>query len=253
MVGKADPISKFSFPDVWREICDHHKDDWEIRLRPAANLIGYFLFPVGWHWTEFKALSNADKKPYESLAREASNFEFPLKRSLRKPATARRKTARKYRKAQVTGHLHKILMRSDVRYFHGPMRNIAAPNRDARPVERTLTSEDFADVRIEHSTVGRMISRQIDIKIDANDLIKHLKGEFETRGTKATYDLRKVERWCRDQLERNTPTLSSTTNLKATLLDAACDWHAEVASKSAGPDQVRPLVNNLLLEYLGEE
>lgn len=144
-------------------------------------------------------------------------------------------------------------MRGDVQYFHGPMRNIAAPSRDPRPIERSLNREDFEKLRIEHSTIGRMVSRQIDIKIDANDLIKHFKSEFETRGTKATYDLRKIERWCRDQLERNTPTLSDTMNLKATLIDAACDWHAEVDTKSAGPDQVRPLVNNLLREYVGEE
>lgn len=133
------------------------------------------------------------------------------------------------------------------------MRNIAAPNHDTRPVDRALTSEDFAEIRVVHSTVGRMVSRQIDVKIDANDLIDHLKGQVETRGTETKYDLLKIERWCRDHLERNTPVLKDAKNIKATLINEACDWQGEAEPNPAGPDQVRPIVTALLQEYSTEE
>lgn len=253
MGRSPNPINKFPFPDVWREISDHHRDDWEVRLRPAANLIGYFLFPIGWHWTEYKPKTDQDKMPYELLAREASNLQIPLQRPLVKPASTRRRAGQSYRKAQVWRYLQKILVRGEVWCSYGPTRNIALPKRSARPIERIPTREDFEDVRIDTSTVGRLISRQIDVKLDANELLDLLSKKIETRGAKPTYDLLKIERWCRDKLERNTPILKDAKNLRATLIAAACDWHSETEIKPAGPDQVRPIVNDLLREYGAEE
>jgi|GEM_PF-4475486 hypothetical protein len=98
-----------------------------------------------------------------------------------------------------------------------------------------------------------MVSRQIDLKIDGNDLINHLKGQVEARGTEAKYNLLKIERWCRDHLERNTPVLKDAQNIKSILINAACDWQGEAEPNPAGPDQVRPIVTTLLLEYSAEE
>ncbi|QCI98798.1 hypothetical protein [Agrobacterium larrymoorei] len=253
MGGSRDAIDKLPFPSVWLTVREHHRDDWEIRLRPAANLIGYFLFPVGWHWSEFKALTDADKMPYEGMAREASNQEIPLKRPLMKPASVRYRAAGDHRRNVVHSFLQKILVRGDVRYFHGPMRNIALPHRGSQPVNRPLARDDFEEVRIANSTVGRMISRQIDVKVDAKDLIEHLIRQNETRGAPPAYDLNKIERWCRDQLERNAVLKDMTGELSATLINAASDWQGKIFTKPAGPDQIRPIVTRLLREYVNEE
>lgn len=112
--------------------------------------------------------------PYETTAREASNFEFPLKRPFRKPASLMRKRAREYRRDHVTRHLRKILMRHEVRYFLGQMRNIKAPELGTKQIDRDLTIEDFDNIYVTDSTVGRLVSRQIDLRIDAKDLIEYL-------------------------------------------------------------------------------
>lgn len=248
-----DPINGLPFPEVWRKIRDHHKDHWEIRLRPAANLIGYYLFPVGWHWSEFKTLTKADKAPYEKPARDISNQKILLKRPLRKPALACWKAGRSYRKNAAKQYLEKILVRGDLKYFCGSMRNLALPNRGARPIKRTPNRTDFYEINVAYSTVGQMISQQVDISIDANDLVELLIKSTETRGAPSKYGVWAIERWCRNQLERNTSPLQKPSNLRASLINATCDWQGETNAEPAGPDQVRPIVDKLLLEYCIEE
>ncbi|ATN32986.1 hypothetical protein ACO34A_04120 [Rhizobium sp. ACO-34A] len=133
------------------------------------------------------------------------------------------------------------------------MRNIALPHREPQTVNRPLARDDFEEVHVANSTVGRLISRQIDIKIDSNDLIEHLIAQNETRGAPPAYDLNKIERWCRDQLERNVVLKGVTGELSATLINAASDWQGEIFMKPAGPDQIRPIVTRLLREYVNEE
>ncbi|WP_306141483.1 hypothetical protein [Roseibium sp. MMSF_3412] len=140
-------------------------------------------------------------------------------------------------------------MRNDVKYFLGQMRNIKAPGLGTKQIDRSLTIEDFDNICVRYSTVGRLVSRQIDLTVDAKDLIEYLANRIETRGAKTKYELYKVERWCRAQLESNTPILQDTTKVQAALINAACDWQGKVDAQPAGPDQVRPIVIELMREY----
>lgn len=248
-----DPINKTPFPEVWRTIKQYHQEEWEIRLRPAANLVGYFLFPVGWHWTEYRALTDVDTTLYEQYVRSNSELGFPFKRTRRSPASRRYKAAQKFRKDKVEQHIRKNLVRGEVRYSAGRMKNLHLRNPTAKPLNRDLVREDFEILEIEHSTVGRLLSYQIEVHVDAEELIKDLVGRVETRGADPKYNLLKIERWCRSQLETNSPTLSEQNNLKSTLIKAACDWYAKIYRAPAGDDQVRPIVDRLILEYTSEQ
>ena len=248
-----DRINKLAFPKVWREIEAYHEKHWEIRLRPATNLIGYFLFPIGWHWTEFRPLAAADKTPYEQAARENSSQGLPLKRPLRQPALERWKTGRRYRKNAAKDYLEKLLVRDDLNHFCNSVRNPALRNRDAGPVTRSLNRSDFSNIRVTASTVGRLTSEQFDLAVDAKGLISLLIEATETRGAPSKHNLLEIERWCRNHLERNTGLLNEAINMRATLINSACDWQGETYPEAAGPDQIRPIVDKLLLEYGCEE
>lgn len=253
MGRSPDPLGKLPFPEAWRVIRDHHNDHWEVRLRPAVNLIGYFLFPVGWHWSEFKSVTPHDFAPYEDTTRNSSNQGILWNRPRLKPALTRWKTGRSYRRGEAMKYLERTLVREDLPCFPRSMRNLALPDRGERPITRSLNRADFSQINVDQSTVGRMISQQIDVTIDANDLISLLVSRNETRGAPRKHNALEIERWCRSHLERNTPILRNSENLKATLINAACDWQGEKNADPAGPDQVRPIVDMLLREYTAEE
>lgn len=246
-------INNLAFPKVWHEIEAYHNKHWEIRLRPATNLIGYFLFPVGWHWTEFRSLTTEDRMPYEQLARENSSQGLPLKRPIRQPALIRWRTGRRFRQNVANKYLEKLLVRGDLKHFCNSVRNPALRNRDIRPVRRSLNRSDFSKMHVVGSTVGRLTSEQFDLTVDAKSLISFLVAATETRGAPSKYNLLEVERWCRNHLERNTGLLKETSNLRATLINGAWDWQGETYPVPAGPDQIRPIVDSLLTEYGYEE
>lgn len=246
-------INKLAFPKVWREIETYHEKHWEIRLRPAANLIGYFLFPVGWHWAEFRPLTEGDKMPYEKVAREASSQGLPLKPPIRQPALKRWQVGRTYRLNAATEYLEKLFVRDGLKHFCHSVRNPAIRNRDACPVPRSLNRSDFLRIRVADSTVGRLTSEQFDLTVDAKGLVSLLIEATETRGAPNKHNLLEVERWCRNHLERNTGLLKETSNLRATLINGVWDWQGEAYPEPAGPDQIRPIVNRLLTEYGCEE
>ncbi len=246
-------INKLASPKVWREIKAYHEKHWEIRLRPAANLIGYFLFPVGWHWTEFRPLTEEDKMPYEQVARETSRQGLPLKLPIRQPALKRWQAGRTYRLCAATEYLEKLLVREGLKYFSHSVRNPALRNRDARTVTRSLNRSDFSNIRVLDSTVGRLTSEQFDLTVDAKGLVSLLIEATETRGAPNKHNLLEVERWCRNHIERNTELLRDTAKPKAVLINAASDWQGETHPEPAGPDQIRPIVDRLLREYDCEE
>lgn len=248
-----DRINKLAFPEVWREIETYHEKHWEIRLRPAANLIGYFLFPVGWHWTEFRPLKEKDKIPYEQVARETSRQGLPLKRPIRQPALKRWQAGCRFRQNAAKEYLEKLLVRDGLKHFCHSVRNPALHNRDTRPVRRSLNRSDFSKMHVVGSTVGRLTSEQFDLTVDAKGLVSLLVAATETRGAPSKHNLLEVERWCRNHLELNTGLLKETSNLRATLINRAWDWQGETYPEPAGPDQIRPIVDRLLTEYDCEE
>ncbi len=248
-----DRINKLTFPKVWREIEAYHEKHWEIRLRPATNLIGFFLFPVGWHWTEFRPLTEEDKMPYERAARENSSHGLPLKRPLRQPALMRWQAGRRYRRYAATEYLEKLFVRDGLKHFCNSLRNPALRNRDSRPVTRSLNRSDFSKIRVVDSTVGRLTSEQFDLTVDAKGLVSMLIEATETRGAPNKHNLLEVERWCRNHIERNTDLMKETHKLRAALINRAWDWQGETYPEPAGPDQIRPIVDKLLIEYGCEE
>ena len=73
MGRKPDPLKSLPFPELWNEIRRYHKQQcWTARLRVAANLIGFWQFPVGWCWTEYKVLTEHDRTDYEKDAQQVS-------------------------------------------------------------------------------------------------------------------------------------------------------------------------------------
>lgn len=253
MVGKPNPIDKLPFPEVWRRIKDFHKVHWDIRLRPGTNLIGYYLFPVGWHWSEFDSRTDEDQVPYEKEARQHSDQGIPLKRPVNKATNRMWKSGRTFRRHAAKSHLEKLLVRDELKCFCHSVRNPALPNRDPRPATRNPNRADFSRMSVADSTVGRLTSEKFDLTIDACMLVDLLITATETRGAPRKYNSLEIERWCRNELERNNSFLKEASNLRAQLIARACDWQGEKHLKLAGQDQIRPIVNRLMEEYGNEE
>ena len=127
------------------------------------------------------------------------------------------------------------------------------PNRDPRPAIRNPNRADFSKMRVADSTVGRLTSEQFDLTIDACMLVDLLISATETRGAPRKHNSLEIERWCRNQLERNNSLLKEANNLRARLIDGACDWQGAKYLEPAGQDQIRPIVDRLLVEYGTEE
>ncbi len=253
MVRKPNPIDKLPFPEVWHSIKSFHKEHWGIRLRPATNLIEYYLFPVGWHWSEFVSRTDEDRMPYEAEARQLSDQGIALKRPVNKATNRMWKCGRDFRRHAATSYLEKLLVRDELKYFCSSVRNSALPNRDPRPATRNPNRADFSKMRVADSTVGRLTSEQFDLTIDACMLVELLVSVTETRGAPRKHNSLEIERWCRNQLERKNSFVKEPDNLRARLIDSACDWQGETQLEPAGQDQVRPIVDKLMAEYCAEE
>jgi hypothetical protein len=216
-------------------------------------LIGYYLFPVGWHWSEYEAHTDDDRMPYETEARQYSDQSTILKRPVNKATNRMWKNGRNFRRHAAKSHLEKLLVRDQLKSFCHSVHNPALPNRDPRPPTRSLNRSDFSKIRVATSTVGRLTSEQFDLTIDACMLIDVLISATETRGAPRKHNSLEIERWCRNQLERNNSFLTDAKNLRAQLIDIASDWQGRKHLEPAGPDQIRPIVDKLLIEYGCEE
>jgi len=242
------PIGRMPFRDVWTTIERRHNIEWKIRLRPAANIIGFNLFPVGWRWTEFTPLTPDDSTDYEAVALELSSCGLPLPAS-RSP-TAAIDAGRSYRREKTTECLARILARSEVRAYHGRQKNIAAPVYGSHLPDRPPNSTDYERISVEHSTIGSLVSRQYETWVDAPQLIGHLLNGLETRGAPQKHDRLRIERWCRNVFESGD--VPVTQGSRAELTARCLDWLATTsgdADQIAGEAQVRPIISQLLVEY----
>ncbi len=165
----------------------------------AANLIGFFEFPYGWTWDEYRSLSREDSASYEENARK----------TLRDILTAETNTARDdrlitnakhFRRHRAEHILRKAFDRGSTRIYEGSLAVPDAPSEFGRKVQ-PLDAKDRQVFRIEESQIGfRQWSRRVCL-VDAIDLIEMLESSHEKRGTPKRFDHASIELWLRRSIE----------------------------------------------------
>jgi hypothetical protein len=240
-------------PDFWKEVKRLHEHEPRVRLRPAANLIGIFIFPYGWLTTEFDPIVDEDTCEFEKFWRKNFRQRVSGRSPFGKKAA---RHARGYRRREVEAILKRNLKREMIRYECLHIYNPKAPAYGQKPPEYPINPIEFERMNVELSTVGRLVSRQHVIRIDVEDLLNCLIEECETRGKKATINRGHAEHLARKLIETWQPS-SERAITKQAIIDAVADPVTGLPGTSDGDvassDQVRSVINKLWPEYgLGE-
>lgn len=53
-VAESYKTSRTQLDTLWKRIRGHTEGEYMLTLRAAANVVGLWLFPVGWTWAEFQ-------------------------------------------------------------------------------------------------------------------------------------------------------------------------------------------------------
>ncbi|WP_176251155.1 hypothetical protein [Sulfitobacter sp. HGT1] len=201
-------------------------------MRPAANLIGFYLYPWGWDGREFKALTDKDKMPYEdNIFRDSRSSKTALR-------------GRKSRRTHVQELLFQWTRREEIKWnLYGDTGSHSAqsPRQNLNLIPRIYINESILG---RHNTVGYQVT------VDALSLIDRIMKNDDTRGAKSKYDAASIEEFLREQIE------SCSSVKKVTLINSYLD-HASDQSATGNDlpskDTVGNYVDDLWAEYKREE
>jgi hypothetical protein len=249
MGRKPDPFTKVPFAKLWNEIRLYHKQQhWDAPLRVAANLIGFWQFPVGWCWTEYKSFSEHDGTNYEAKAKQQARCGLGLPRSTPdKSGSEANQNGRRYRRRLVERALLQLIERKVVRVYRRRRLYSEGKNEpDFVPLGQIEPNQELRKLSVERSTIGFTLSMNEYRVVDALDLMDGLASQIETRGRPLKHNWLKFERWCRDEIE-------ATGNPKsgASLADKGMIAYSKDLPKNTIPNKTKAeeITSKLIREY----
>jgi hypothetical protein len=254
MGRQPHPVKKLPFSELWNEIRLYHgQQHWNARLRVAANLIGFWQFPVGWCWTEYKVITQDDRTLYESEAKQKARCGLDVRPSAsnkneEQKGSEAKLNGRRYRRKQVEQSLQRLIEREEIKLYRGKLVFPEARHdpflgpmmaRQIDPYERLL-------LHIEASSIGSPIWKRTYCEVDALNLLDWIVKQIEARGRPPIYNWLKFERWCRDEIEVN-----GIPPTRASLAEKAMIAYSSEFRKDTIPDkkQAEQTVSRLLQEY----
>jgi hypothetical protein len=239
-------INGTPFPTLWKEIWEHHTGAFSIRLRPAANLIGHHLFPIGWKWLEYVPLSQQDAMPYEANALATIGCDMPSIEPKSESALQAIRAGIESRKQKVEPLLRRLIARKEVRYF---ARGRAFPRvepEEGDPPNRPFDIRDFEWLDVSKSTMGARLYDRVHVELDALGLIERLIALTETRGRKERYPWKQIERHARVIIEsEGLP--AKNASLEQVLNKFVSDKHPGFLEPPSS--KLQDLVSSLRAEY----
>lgn len=252
MARKLDPLSKLPNSEFWKNIKIFHKRDElpHINLRPAANLVGLFLFPYGWRWSEYEVKDGADRYDYERDAKTASHLTVEEDRSSfgQQRAICASRFRRRAAEDLIKSFLGRGALNYAVYYSFDPRSSDSRCKDSLYPINPA----EFERLNVERSFVGMGVGKKYFIRVDAINLIELLIVEHERRGAQRKFERAVVEPMARRFIESWEP-----STMRDVTYAAAMSWvSGEVAqqggvagSEPLSDDQLRPLFRELWLEY----
>jgi hypothetical protein len=182
---------------MWSRICDAAEEQFAIRLRPALNIIGFTMFPVGWSWTECRPRP-ANALPFESDAEELGLLKVEPPAPQTKEGLQALRRSNRYRLAQAEHRLQRFIYRREVRVIlitaNGTKRDID----DRTRLDPTLSLDPKKD-RLSVTRKKRRISWGFET--DALDLVKALETKLPWNGNNTVNDWLRLERFLRELFE----------------------------------------------------
>lgn len=239
------PISKLPFSALWNEIRAYHDEHWKVRFRVAANLIGFWSFPVGWTWEEYPADTEDDRAVYEIRAKGLSHCGLERPAEMTSTGESAVRTGQKHRRKHVERFLVRRIARQEIRFYKGSLVFPQALEESGK-TEAEFDVRDLLRVRIRESQLGARLWTRRHCELDAIQLLDHILALTETRGRPPHHDWLKIERWCRDQIEQQGLPVETTR-----LSNLAAEWYSNQFSTSNEPEKkaLDELVTRLKHEY----
>lgn len=191
--------------------------------------------------------------PYEGLAQQQqSNFRFvdldqyPVTIA---PSEIKRlrASASVFRKRKVEQTLMALIEQEKVRLYRGSLVYLQARvEREYRLLRLRLDPEERLKLHITMSQVGSRIWTRRHCEIDVMQIVEHLVDSAETRGHPKKYEWDKIERWCRDYIER-----TGIPKERAQLSSIAATSYSNAHRKDKLPDDrsMNDFVAGLISEY----
>ena len=237
-----DKLKAFLRRGHWNEIKVFHDSEYKITLRAAANLLGYFRFPVGWQWTEFKPLSQTSFLDYEmTFAKEAGR---PIASNFKNW-----KVGRKYRRNSVKSELTRLVQRKEIVSYLGRMKVNQQPSRGTRSITQNVPDIEFEHLQIGHSTIGISRGWKYEIWIDAPSLFTYFLEQTEHRGRKLEFNNDAAERFARSKIEASENESLTQARVKNATMDFVDSEFPSDDGDVVTEDQFRPIIEDLWSEY----
>jgi hypothetical protein len=244
-VGKtprgAHAISKTKLDALWKEICiDADSSRYFLKLRAAANIIGFCEFPVGWSWSEYERYRYEVPRLYEDRAK---NIRYlGIKPDIKKQTSSGKKAqknAAAFRKHKVEAFLNRLIVRAEV-----AVKLFDHDERGHTPNEK-LTLDPQTTFNIEHSSYGWMDGYQWSCVLDGIELTQLLDGR-RWKGERCTsYDWLLIERHIRNFFE----TFGSPKTNEQIFQYVLAECEGSEAANEPTHSTLRDLISDLREEY----
>ena len=149
--------------------------------------MGFWLFPNGWHWTEFHALTPADRCEYEQYGDAATSRDFFVEIHEAADSAGRlaSENGSRYRRQVSRTRLAALLYRGIVSHYFESDKYIHPDAKRQRPIDpaKRFFLKDYESMHVERSTIGgATIYQGRETFVDAPKLIEHILSSLETRG-----------------------------------------------------------------------
>jgi hypothetical protein len=220
---------------LWKQIRGFHQTQSMLTVRNAANLVGFWRFPVGWTWQEYGRLLE-QPLPYEKKAGSLHHANLDTQSCAHNECCSR---AEAYRMTEVEAYLLRFINRNEV------LSALFDEWGDGRPFRDQLChSVKWVNVRAGYIRYRRRAGCEIDA-LSLIDVIDKCRKE-ETSSRPPTYNWFVIERWIRNHIERN-----GTAASDSEILRMVEDWYSAQYGKDVIPTRstLARRISDLRTEY----
>jgi len=178
---------------IWKQVRAYHQTEYLLTLRNAANLVGFWLFPVGWTWHEYERWLE-EPLSYESKASKVRYLHLDLPNC---PAANDRTScsrAEAYRMTQVEKYVLRFINRLEI--------SNVLYDGEGNPsafLENLRHSVKWLHVQGGYLRYGKRIAGCFVDALALLDVIDQARKEAKPKAAK--YNWLVIERWVRNHIE----------------------------------------------------
>jgi hypothetical protein len=210
----AQAVSKIDA--LWKQIRAFHQKRYMLSLRHAANLVGFWRFPVGWTWQEYDRWME-EQLPYELQAARLRHLDLQAPVYAPNDWVGRAEVCRM---KEVEDYLLRFINRREVECA-------VYDDRGNAVQENFQHSVKWLNVRDSCIRYGREVG---GCEVDALSLLDAIERHRKKRSRPPKYNWLAIERWVRNHIESDGLVASDSE-----IVGVVYEWYATRYGKDTMP------------------